>query len=121
MTPDKKDATDEGNHAEHLACVVDEITKHTASGNLFNWDPDENGKISKVFNYAFKYGGLDEVDELIEDINGLLLAKGAEFILKSGAACLMDADGAPDSLMLYYQKPGGGNPVCNQWITIERN
>lgn len=121
MNEDCKETARKPGQLADLACVVDEIASHGTSGSLFNWNPDESGAISKVFNYAFKFGGLHEVDELIQDINTLLMARGAEYILRPGAAYQIDADGQPESLMVYYQKSGGTNPVCNQWIDLERN
>ena len=121
MTEDRRKGVKKSEHTARLACVVDDIASHSASGSLFDWNPDENGALSKMFNSAFKYGGLNEVDELIRTINTLLLARGAEYILRPGAAYQIDADGQPESLMVYYQKSGGTNPVCNQWIDLERN
>src|SRR6516162_6687520 len=102
MADEQKIDASKTDHAAHLASVVDEITSHSESASLFDWNLDENGAISKVFNYAFKFGGLDEVDGLIEDLNSLLLARGAQYILKPGAACQLNSDGEPEALMVYY-------------------
>jgi len=121
MTENNNAVANRCDHSVHIASVVEEIASRGQAGSLFEWNPDANGAISKMFNCAFKSGGLDEVDGLIEEINTLLLQKGATFVFTPGAACQMDADGKPDSLMVYYQKSGGHNPICNQWITLERN
>jgi len=120
MSNDDNQTEDKPDYLKHLDCVVKEIAESTARPDPFAWVPDENGCMSKMFNYAFRLGGLDEVDELIELINSNLLAKKATFVLKSGAACEMSAEGEPESLMVYYQRPGGNTPVFNQWISLEQ-
>ena len=112
--------TDKSDYLKHLDCVVNEIAESTARPDPFAWVPDENGCMSKMFNRAFKLGGLDEVDALIEMINSKLLAKKTRFVLKSGVACAMSIGGEPESLMVYYQRPEGNTPVFNQWISLEQ-
>jgi len=109
----------ESQHAEHLRPVVDEIMQHVVAGDLAHWQLKSTEAITKMFGHAFKRGGLDAVDGLVEDLNVLLSARGSTYLLAPGASCIMDPEEVAEALMIYYQLADGGDLVCNQWIPLE--